>query len=428
MAARRRYIIPLITLAVATALVAPLFFDLGIGPSKPGRRPREAADPVAILAAQARVADVPVYIDGVGTARPAASVTVRPQVDGQLQRILFREGQEVKKGDVLAQIDPSIYQAQLDQAAAKKAQNEALLENARRDLERYTRLAETNSVTKQQADTQRATVAQLEAQVKADQAAIDNARTMLAYTTIVAPIDGRTGIRAVDEGNLVKQSETGGIVTISQVSPIAVVFSVPQQQLPRVNKAWAAGPVTVEALDADGKTVIDRGQLDVIDNQIDQTTGTVRLKAEFPNRDLALWPGAFANVRLLVDIARNAIVVPTAAVQRGPRGTFVYVVKPDETVAVRPVTVVMQDDAQAVIASGLEAGEQVATSGYARLADGTAVKIVAPEPLPEPAMSGPASRRQQRNSAPPRNPNAPRAGGNDAANAASTPAPTGPAK
>ena len=397
-----RYTIALVTLVVMAGLLSPLFFDFGLGPAKQNRRTREAADPVSILAARAQIADVPVYIEGVGTARPAASVTVRPQVDGQLQRVLFREGQEVKKGDVLAQIDPSLYQAQLDQALAKKAQNEALLENARRDLERYTRLAETNSVTKQQADTQRATVAQLEAQLKADQAAIDNARTMLAFTTITAPIDGRTGIRAIDEGNLVKQSDANGLVTISQVSPIAVIFSVPQQQLPRVNKAWAAGTVPVDAMDAEGRAVIDRGRLDVIDNTIDQTTGTVRLKAEFPNKDLALWPGAFANVRLLVDTLRNAIVIPTAAVQRGPRGTFVYVVNADNTVSVRPVIVAMQDDAQAVIASGLKADEQVASSGYARLADGTQVTIAEAAPLPEPAMTGPASRRQQRQNAAPR--------------------------
>lgn len=417
-----RYTVPLITLVVMAGLLSPLFFDFGFGPTKPGRRVREAADPVSILVARAQIADVPVYIDGVGTARPAASVTVRPQVDGQLQRVLFREGQEVKKGDVLAQIDPSLYQAQLDQALAKKTQNEALLDNARRDLERYTRLAETNSVTKQQADTQRATVAQIEAQVKADQAAIDNARTMLAYTTITAPIDGRTGIRTIDEGNLVKQSDTNGLVTISQVSPIAVIFSVPQQQLPRVNKAWAAGPVPVDAMDADGRAVVDRGRLDVIDNTIDQTTGTVRLKAEFPNTNLTLWPGSFANVRLLVDTLRHAIVIPTAAVQRGPRGTFVYVVNADNTVSVRPVAIAMQDDAQAVIASGLDAGEQVASSGYARLADGTQVRIAEPAPLPEPSVAGPASRRQQRQN------NAPRGGAGAAPAAApqSSPSQTAP--
>lgn len=399
MALNRRLWIPLATLLLAGGVLAPLFLLDWHGGSKPARRQQGAPDPVSILAARVKTADVPVYIEGVGTARPAASVTVRSQVDGQLQQVLFREGQEVKKGDVLAKIDPSTYQAQLDQALAKKAQNEAVLENARRDLERYTRLAETNSVTKQQADTQRSTVAQLEAQLKADQAAIDNARAMLAYTTITSPIDGRTGIRSVDEGNLVKPSDAAGIVTVSQVSPIAVVFSVPQQQLPRVNKAWAQGIVPADALDADGQSVIDRGTLSVIDNQIDQTTGTVRLKAEFPNRAMVLWPGAFANVRLLAETLRDALVIPTSALQRGPKGAFVYVVRPDDTVAVRPVSVAMQDDAQTVITSGLALDEQVATTGFTRLAEGTLVKVSTPEPLPEPATAGPVSRRQQRQNA-----------------------------
>ena len=424
MALRRRWWVPVGTLLVAGGVLVPLFLMDGKGPSPSFRRGQNAPDPVSILAAPANTSDVPVYIEGVGTARPAASVTVRSQVDGQLQRVLFREGQEVKKGDVLAKIDPSTYQAQLDQALAKKAQNEAVLENARRDLERYTRLAETNSVTKQQADTQRSTVAQLEAQLKADQAAIDNARALLAYTTITSPIDGRTGIRNVDEGNLVKPSDAAGIVTVSQVAPIAVVFAVPQQQLPRVNKAWAQGTVPAEALDADGQTVIDRGTLNVIDNQIDQTTGTVRLKAEFPNSTMALWPGAFANVRLLVDTLKQAIVIPTSALQRGPKGAFVYVVTPDDTVSVRPVSVAMQDDTQTVIASGLQPGERVATTGFARLAEGTLVKVATPEPLPDPATAGPVSRRQQRQNAAqrPAAPNAPTAPGATAAPASPAPA------
>ncbi|MCP8939605.1 efflux RND transporter periplasmic adaptor subunit [Alsobacter sp. SYSU M60028] len=395
MARTWRVTIPLVTLVVAGALLTPLFVDTGFGPQRQNRR-REAQDPVSVLATPARLADVPVYIDGVGTARPAATVTVRPQVDGLLQKVLFREGQDVKKGDVLAQIDPAIYQAQLDQALAKKAQNEALLENAKRDLERYVRLAETNSVTRQQADTQRSTVAQLEAQLKSDQAAIDSARAYLAYTRIVAPIDGRTGIRALDEGNLVKQSDAAGLVTISQVSPIAVVFSVPQQQLPRITKAWSAGKVPVDAMDADNKAPLESGELQVIDNLVDQTTGTVRLKAEFPNRDMALWPGAFANVRLLVDTLEGVVVVPTAAVQRGPKGAFVYVVKPDSTVTVSPVMVGQQDDVQTVIASGLAADEKVVTTGFARLAEGTPVTVAAPEPLPEPNATPTVSRRQQR--------------------------------
>ncbi|MEJ1937191.1 efflux RND transporter periplasmic adaptor subunit, partial [Nostoc sp. NIES-2111] len=295
-------------------------------PRQEGRRRGGAAganDPVPILAALAARADVPVTIAAVGTARPAQTVTIRPQVDGQIVQILFREGQDVKKGDVLARIDPTLYQATLDQALAKKAQNEAQLENARRDLERYVRLAETNAATRQQADTQRATVAQLEAQLKSDQAAIDSARATLAYTTVVAPFDGRTGIRNVDEGTLVRASDATGLVTVSQIQPISVVFNVPQQELPRIAAAMAKGALPVEAMDANDEKPVDKGVLEVIDNQVDATAGTVRLKANFPNTGLALWPGAFVNVKLLVETLKGVVTVPTASVQRGPKGPFV---------------------------------------------------------------------------------------------------------
>jgi membrane fusion protein, multidrug efflux system len=377
---RWRRALPLVVILAVAALVVPVFLERS-GTDQPptqqraSRRRDGGGDPVAVLATIARRADVPVYIEGVGTARPANTVLVRPQVDGQLTKILFTEGQEVKKGDLLATIDPTIYQAQLEQAQAKKAQDQSQVENARRDLERYSRLAETNSVTKQQADTQRATVAQLEALLKADQAAIDNAAATLSYTRITAPIDGRTGIRNVDEGNLVRASDSTGLVVISQIRPIAVLFSVPQQQLPRINKALAAGPLRVEAMDADDRLAIDGGVLQVIDNQVDQTTGTVRIKAEFPNRELSLWPGAFANVRLLVETLKQVVVVPTGAVQRGPKGTFVYVVTDEQAVAMRPVVTNQQDDQQAVLASGVEPGERVVTTGFSRLADGAKVSV-----------------------------------------------------
>ncbi|WP_460449323.1 efflux RND transporter periplasmic adaptor subunit [Alsobacter sp. SYSU BS001988] len=390
-----RVVVPLTMLTVIGALIGPMAVDRfwpgqqeGVaerGAPGGGRRRRGGPEggagqpPAAVIATPARLADVPVYIDSVGTARPLNTVTLRPQVDGQLIRIQFQEGQSVRKGDVLALIDPTPYQAQLDQATAKKAQDAALLDNARRDLERYIRLSETNAVTKQQADTQRSTVAQLEAQLKSDQAAIDSARATLAYTTIVSPIDGRTGIRNVDEGNIVKQSDALGIVTISQIQPISVLFNVPQQQLARIIKASAAGPVRVDAMDPGGKGAVDTGALQVVDNQVDVATGTVRLKAEFPNASLGLWPGAFVNVRLLVETLRQAVVTPTAAVQRGPKGAFVYVVTAEDTVAVREVAVGQQDDVQSVIASGLQAGERVVTTGFARLADGARVSVTAPE-------------------------------------------------
>ncbi len=332
-----------------------------------------STDPVPVLVIGARAADVPVYLDGVGTARALNTVTVRPQVDGKLINVSFTEGQDVTKGFVLAKIDPTIYQAQYDQAVAAKAKNEAQLANARLDLERYTRLAATNAINKQQLDTQRALVNQLEAQIKADQAAIDNARAVLSYTDITAPIAGRTGIRLVNEGNLVRAQDALGLVVLTQVRPIAVFFSLPQQDLPELTRGLSESPLPIDAFGADRKSPLDRGKVLVIDNQVDQTTGTVKLKAEFPNSNLQLWPGQFVNVRVLIDTLRQVVVVPTAAIQRGPQGTFVYVVRDDSTVTVRRVTLTQQDDVQAVVRSGLEVGERVVTTGFARLAEGTQV-------------------------------------------------------
>ncbi len=344
------------------------------------KRARTFADqPAPVLAARAQQADVPVYLDAVGNTRALNTVTVRAQVGGQITKIAFKEGQDVKKGDVLAEIDPRTYQAQLDIAIAKKAQDEATLANARLDLERYTRLAAANSGSKQQADTQKALVAQLEAQVQGDQASIDNARTMLSYTKVIAPLDGRTGLRLVDEGNYVQAGDSTGIVVITQIRPISVLFNLPQQQFPQVNKALAKGPLDVDAISSDGKTTMNRGKLEVIDNQMDQTTGTIRMKAEFPNAELQLWPGQFVNVRVLVDTLKGVVTVPTSAVQRGPQGTFAYVVDAESKANVRPITVAMQDDTRAVISKGIEANEQVVTTGFTRLSNGTRVRVQAGE-------------------------------------------------
>ncbi len=363
-----------------------------------GKRGRGAPDaPVPVLAAQAKLADVPVYLDGVGTTKALNTVTVRPQVDGKLLRILFKEGQDVERGYVLAEIDPTTYQALYDQAVAKKAQDEAQLANARLDLERYNRLVASNSVTRQQADTQKATVAQVEAQVKLDQAAIDNAQAILGYTKITAPLSGRTGIRMVDEGNLVRASDSASaVVMITQIKPISIFFSLPQQQLARVNRAFAQGPLVVEALGSDNKSVVDRGTLQVVDNQVDQSTGTVKLKAEFPNADLQLWPGQFVNVRLLVETLRQVVTVPTAAVQRGPNGTFAYVVNEDASVTVRPVTVSQQDDVQAVLATGLKPEDRVVTTGFARISEGSKVAVSNAEEAPPPSASTEPPRRGRR--------------------------------
>jgi multidrug efflux system membrane fusion protein len=336
-------------------------------------------DTVPVLAVAARLADVPVYLDGVGTAKALNTVLVRSQVDGKLMKIGFKEGQEVTQGSVIAKIDPTIYQAQYDITIAKKAQDEATLANAKLDLDRYTRLAATNAVQKQQVDTQKATVDQLTAQVQSDQASINNAKANLDYTDVVAPLSGLTGLRQVDEGNIIHASDTTGIVTITQIKPIAVLFNLPQQELPSLNKGMAAGELPVQAIAADGTSMLDRGKVTVINNQVDQTTGTVQLKGEFPNAKVQLWPGQFVNIRVLINTLRQSVVVPTAAVQRGPDNTFVYVVKDGNSVAVRPVMVRQQDDVQAVIASGLAAGESVVTTGFGRLADGTKVEVSSAE-------------------------------------------------
>src|SRR5205814_1886993 len=331
--------------------------------------------PVPVLAATPRVQDVPVYLEGVGSVRALNTVTVRAQVDGKLIAVNFIEGQDVKKGDVLAEIDPVIYQAQYDQAVAKKAQDEALLANQKLDLARYQQLAASNAGSKQQADTQRAVVAQQEALVQADQAAIDNARAMLGYTKVIAPLTGRVGLRQVDQGNIIRAADVTGLVIITQLQPIAVQFSLPQQQIVRTNAAAAKGALTVDVFGNDGTTVIDSGTLKGIDNQVDPTTGTLKLKAEFPNANFQLWPGQFVNVRLKVDTLSQAVVVPTSAVQRGPAGTFSYVIREGEIVTAKPVVVTQQNETEAAIASGLSPCDRVVTTGFANLSDGAKVII-----------------------------------------------------
>jgi membrane fusion protein, multidrug efflux system len=331
--------------------------------------------PVPVLAATPRVQDMPVYLDGVGSVRALNNVLVRPQVDGKLISVNFTEGQDVRKGDVLGEIDPVIYKAQFDQAVAKKAQDEAQLANQRLDLIRYQQLAASNAGSKQQADTQRAVVAQQEALVNADQAAIDNAQATLGYTKIIAPLSGRAGLRQVDQGNIVHASDATGLVIITQLQPIAVQFSLPQQQIVQVNAASAKGALAVDVFGNDGTTVIDTGILKGIDNQVDPTTGTLKLKAEFPNASFQLWPGQFVNVRLKVDTLARAVVVPTSAVQRGPAGTFSYVIGEGDIATAKPVVVTQQNENDAVIASGLSASDRVVTTGFANLSDGAKVIV-----------------------------------------------------
>lgn len=366
---------------------------------------------IPVVAEKARTDNVPVYLNGVGTVQAYNTAVVRSQVSGRLVSVPYTEGQDVKEGDVLAVVDPALYQAAYDQAVAQKAKDEAVLANARLDEKRYADLVKTHAATQQQADTARWTVQQIEAQVKLGQALIDNARTNLQWTTIRAPLTGRTGIRLVDKGNLVSSSDATGIVVITQLKPIAVVFTLPENTVTGILEAQTRGPVELEAT-AGGK-VLGQGTLLVLDNQIDQATGTVKIKGTFPNEQNRLWPGQFVNVKLKLKVLENAIVVPSVAVQQGANGSYVYLVTPENTVKVSPVGVVQEGERQAVIGSGVAAGDQVVTSGFASLQDGTKVKAEPPsgtrpvaentqtslDPASEDAGPQPPS---QQNTAPPR--------------------------
>lgn len=334
------------------------------------------AAPIVVDVATAVRSDVPLYLDGLGTVEAFYTAKVAARVDGLLERVNFVEGQQVKKGDLLAQIDPRPLQAALDQAVATKAKDDAQLATAKLDLDRYVTLAPQNLVAEQTVDTQRSLVTQLQAQSKIDQAMIDNARTQLDYTTITAPIAGRTGIRQVDPGNNVHATDTTGIVVVTQLQPISVLFTLPEDSLPGVSKAMAAGSVPVIALLRDDKTELDTGTLSLIDNEIDPSTGTMRLKATFPNARNTLWPGQFVNVRVLVQQQRGVIKLASAAVQRGPDGLFVYVVNPDMTVAARPITTIGEETNGAVVVSaGLQPDERVVISNQYRLEPGTHVRV-----------------------------------------------------
>ena len=373
---------------VAIASAGGLYYRQTISkqPDAAGSSPERAAEPVPILVATADTADVPVLLSGIGTVQAYKTVNVRAQVSGKLLTVSFDEGEDVAAGAVLATIDPVIYQAAYDQAVAKRAMDQAQLDNAKRDLQRYTNLAKTDYVTKQQADTTRATVAQLTAQLRQDEAAIDSAKADLDRTEVQAPIAGRTGLRQIDEGNLVSSTDATPIVVITQLQPISVVFTLPETQVGAVNAALRRGAVPLTAIV--GQVPQETGTLEVVDNQVDPATGTIRLKGTFANTDLKLWPGQFVNVRLELDILRDATVVPLAAVQQGPEARFVYAVTDDERAELRTVEVVQEDEMRAVIGSGVAAGERVAISGLARLQDGTRVR---PQEQPEPPVASAAT-------------------------------------
>jgi membrane fusion protein, multidrug efflux system len=339
-------------------------------PNKAAQQP--AAVPVT--SAQAQTADFPVYLNGLGAVEPYDTVTVNSRVDGEITKIAFKQGQMVKEGDLLAQIDPRPYQAALDQALAKKTQDEANLKNAQLNLQRYDTLAKQDFASRQQLDTQQATVDQLIAQIKGDQAAVDNAQTQLDYTSIRSPLSGKTGFRLVDPGNIVHASGTTGIVTIVKLQPISVVFTAPEEDVPQINKALAAGAVPVTALSSDGLKTLSQGHLALVNNAVDQASGNIRMKATFENTDNVLWPGLSVATRLLVDTLKQVIVVPSDAVERGPNGLYAFVVGEDNKVEMRDIKVGQEGNGQSVVLQGLTAGQKVVTAGQYRLKQGVLVE------------------------------------------------------
>ncbi|MFZ5678170.1 MAG: efflux RND transporter periplasmic adaptor subunit [Bradyrhizobiaceae bacterium] len=335
---------------------------------------KPAAPPsVPVTVASVTKVDFPVYLTGLGTVQGFNTVTVRTRVDGQINQIAFKEGQFVKEGDLIAQIDPRPFQAALDQANAKKTQDEANLANAQRDLARSTKLGE--FATKQTVDTQTANVEQLKAQIAADQAAIFNAQTQLDYASIRAPISGITGIRQVDVGNIVNAATQTGIVTIAQVEPISVIFTAPEEQLPDIASALRRGETKVTALTTDGRKVLSQGVLSLMNNQVDSTSGTIRLKATFDNKDHALWPGLSVSTRLLVNTIKDATVMPDDAVQHGNDGLYVYVVTDGNKAGLRKIKIGPSTDGKTLVDSGVTAGEQVVTAGQYRVQPGSALTV-----------------------------------------------------
>lgn len=342
------------------------------GEGKGAGRRGPAVLPVVTVAAKAE--DVGVFISGLGTVTPLATVTLRSRVDGQLMEVRFLEGQQVKQGELLAQIDPRPYEVQLTQTQGQMAKDQALLQNARLDLARFKDLAAQDMIPKQQLDTQEALVKQYEGVVKADQGQIDNVRLQLTYCRITAPISGRVGLRLVDPGNMVRATDQTGLVVITQIQPIAVVFAIPEDSLPRVlSKFRANHELPVEIFDREQKRKLAQGNLLTIDNQIDTTTGTVKLKALLPNQGSELFPNQFVNARLRVDTLKQALVVPVAAIQRGPQGNFVYVVTEEQTAVMRKVRLGQTQEGRTVITAGLNPGDQVVVDGADRLREGAKV-------------------------------------------------------
>ncbi len=374
---------------VGIAVVAVLGFVLL-------RRGRQSANQQSGTGAQARVVpvgvspaerrDVPIWVEGLGNVTSLATVTVRARVSGQIASIAFQEGSRVKTGELLVQLDPRPFKIALQQAEATTERDVATLKNAQRDLARYTELASEKLIATQQLDLQRATVDQARATVALDQAATNNARLNLQFASVTSPIDGIAGVRQVDVGNLVSPTDASGIVVLTQMDPIAVLFTLPQDDLPRVAEAFSKGPLTVEAWDRGALARLGTGKLTVIDNQVNAGTATIRLKAEFPNPDLRLWPSLFVKARMQLQIREGVVVVPTPAIQRGPSGVFVYVVSPDSTVTVRNVQVDAIQGPLAIVTQGVQPDERVVVDGQNQLRAGAKVD---PRPVPVPGPPGP---------------------------------------
>jgi membrane fusion protein, multidrug efflux system len=370
---RRKVIISAILAIAVAAIVGALAIKHRL-PLASARAP--AVPTVPVVAGTATSGDVPIYLQGVGTVIAYNTVIMRSQIQGQITKINFTEGQAVKTGDLLAVIDPRPYQAQLDQANANRSRDEAQLTNAQANLKRYSTLGDQGWATPQLVETQQAQVKQLQAAIKADEAAIEWARTQLSYTQLTSPIDGVTGIRQVDIGNIIHPTDPNGLVVVTQVEPISVIFTLPETNLPQVQQHLADGTLKVEAYSQDNTMKLDEGNIDFIDNEIVQTTGSVRFRANFPNKEHKLWPGELVNAWLLLDTRHDGLTVPASAVQQGPQGPYAYVINPDSTVAVRPIKVAQVSGGRALIDSGLSAGEQVVVDGQYKLQPGIHVTIL----------------------------------------------------
>jgi membrane fusion protein, multidrug efflux system len=372
---RRRWIF----IGVGVLILAGLLWQVAGHPGFRRKAPPADVRPVPVAASAAVQKDVPIYLEGLGTVTALYTVTVKTQVDGRLDSMYFVEGQRVKKGELIALVDPRPFEAALHQATATVARDQANLVNGKLNLERYDELSKQNLIAVQQATDQKALVDQLAATVAIDQAQVETARLNLAYAHIISPVDGVTGIRLVDPGNIIHAADTTGIVVITQLDPIAVIFTLPQDDLNAVSEQMAKGELTVDAFSRDGGAKLGTGKVLLIDNQINQTTATIRLKAVFPNPAAVLWPNEFVKARLLLTTKQNAIVVPTPAIQRGPKGTFVYVVGSDSTVAVRAVVIDTTQGDQTILASGVKAGETVVVDGQNQIRPGSKVAVRAPD-------------------------------------------------